>query len=438
MNTETINKGLALVKEIKQYGYEAYIVGGAVRDFVLKRKIKDIDIATNAPIGFIENKFETYSLGQNKKFGVVGIKFQKELIEISHFRQDKGYSDGRHPDSIELVSSFEEDVKRRDFTINALALNENLKIIDFVGGISDIKNKVLRFVGNPYGRIKDDKLRMLRLVRFARRFQFEIDRESYEAVNKNSSEVTQVSWERIRDELAKILVESDPWYTMDMLKDLGLLKAILPEIDVLSTVKQCKKYHPEGHVFTHTKKAMQCVEGLLLRTAALYHDVGKTATTRDLGNDKITAYGHDAVGEKLAYDALRRLKFDNKFVGQVVGLVKNHMRPFQVKQMKKDTLKRMFRDPSYHNLMALHRADLMASCGSLDTYNYACAKYEELSKEGFSPAPLLNGDDLIGLGYAPSKQFKTMLTEVESKQLVGKLKTKEEAVAYVLNKFPLE
>jgi len=383
-----------IVKKLRDGGYIAVYAGGYVRDKYMERPFKDIDIATSATPDITAKMFNKVIVTEESlKHGAIKAVVDGEVFDITILRKDKYavISDGRHADMVEFGSSLEEDAQRRDFTINAIFYDPiEEKYLDFVGGLKDIDNRILKFVGNPNKRIEEDKLRMLRLVRFARRFNFTVDFDSYKAVKKYSHLVTVVSVERIRDELEKILTESDPVETMDMLKRLGLLKAVLPEIDRLDTVKQDKKYHNEGNVWVHTNLVMRNVKGIVLRFAAMCHDVGKLETTEYKDGGKITAYGHEKVGAHATLKILRRLKCKNKFIEEVVSLVRDHMRPFQVKKMKKAALKRIFRHPLYGDLITLHRADLLGS-GSVytSTYDYACDKYKELSQEGFTPAPFI-------------------------------------------------
>jgi len=427
-----------IIKKLRDAGYIAVYAGGYVRDKYMERPFKDIDISTSATPDIVMSMFKkTIVTEESLKHGAVKSVVDSKIFDVVTLREDGEYSDGRHADTVKFGCSLEEDAKRRDFTICAVFYDPiEEKYLDFVGGLKDIDNRILRFVGNPDKRIDEDKLRMLRLVRFARRFNFAVAYDSYQAVKKHSHLITTVSVERIRDELEKILIESYPVETMEMLKDLGLLKAILPEIDRLDTVEQGIKYHSEGNVWIHTNLVMRNVSSLVLRFAAMCHDVGKFETTEDKGEGKITAYGHEQVGAHITLEILKRFKCKNKFIGEVVSLVKDHMRPFQVKRMKKATLKRMFRHPLYGDLIALHRADLLGSGGvDTSTYDYACKRYGELSQEGFAPAPFVTGAVLIELGYTPSKLFKIILREVETKQLGGKLTSKEEAVEYVKTKW---
>jgi poly(A) polymerase len=459
---------LAIVRRLREAGHQAYFAGGCVRDLLLGIAPKDYDIATSANPGEIVELFpnqKTFTVGAH--FGVVLVctaqAGETEIAtEVATFRSDGAYSDGRRPDAVRFSSDAREDVQRRDFTINGMLLDPiayeatgdlGAAVLDYVGGRDDLARGVIRAIGDPKLRYAEDKLRMLRAVRFAARLNFHLD---VSGIRCKAAEINQVSAERIRDELTRILTEGGARRGFELLYQLGLLARILPEVVRLRGVNQSPQYHPEGDVWTHTmlmleqlgpatdaplpsREASRTVRSTLA-WGALLHDIGKPATYQPpnpaIPGDRIHFNGHVEVGARIAEEILARLRFSNDDTEQIVALVKNHMRFGDILRMKQSTLKRFLRLPRFEEHLALHRLDASSSHGDLTLYNFARAQYEAEPAEQHRPAPLLTGSDLIAAGYRPSPQFKAMLAMAEDAQLEGTVTTREQALALIQRQFP--
>jgi poly(A) polymerase len=354
-----------------------------------------------------------------------------------------GYSDGRHPDEVRFSQDPREDVARRDFTINGMMLDpldgDGGEVLDFVGGRSDLEAKVIRAIGDADRRFGEDKLRMLRAIRFAARFEYEIEAETFAAIERRASEIEVVSHERVRDELTKMLIEGHAPRAFRLLDQTGLLEQVLPEISAMKGVQQPPQFHPEGDVFVHTLLLLEHLPQpcpATLAWGALLHDVGKPATFR-VTPDRIRFDGHVDVGVKIAEDICERLRFSNHDREQVLSLVDNHMRVGHVSRMKESTLKRFMRLPAFEEHLALHRADSLASHGNLSTYELLQKKLTEIPPEKMRPAVLVSGDDLIAAGYTPGPRFREILEAVEDAQLEGRLTSRDAALEFVEHEFPL-
>jgi poly(A) polymerase len=361
-------------------------------------------------------------------------------VEVATFRSDLGYSDGRRPDEVRFSSDPREDVARRDFTINGMMLDPAAnELLDFVGGRKDLEAGIIRAIGDPERRFAEDKLRMLRAVRFAARFNFEIEEQTMAAIQRRAHEIQIVSSERVRDELTKMLTEGRARRAFSLLDQSGLLKELLPEISSMKGVAQPPEFHPEGDVFVHTLLLLDHLPDPCpptLAWGALLHDVGKPATFR-VAPDRIRFDGHVDVGVKMAEEICRRLRFSNDDTEQVLALVDNHMRFGHVTRMKESTLKKFLRLPGFDEHLALHRADSLASHGNLSTYELVQKKLTEIPPEKIRPAPLVSGDDLIAAGYKPGPMFREILEAVEDAQLEGRLTSHEAALEFILSAFPL-
>jgi putative nucleotidyltransferase with HDIG domain len=430
-----------IVARLRAAGHQAYFVGGCVRDLLLGREPQDFDVATSALPDQVLTLFEkTFAVGAH--FGVVLVCTGEPEIttEVATFRSDGVYSDGRHPDAVRFSSSPEEDVKRRDFTINGMLLDPaNNQVLDYVGGRNDLQAGLIRAIGDPGDRFAEDKLRMLRAVRFAARFAFDLESRTAIAIRKLAPAVSQVSRERVRDELTRMLTEGHAQRAFEMLDATGLLVQVLPEVVRMKGVAQPPQYHPEGDVWVHT---MLLLAGLpagcppALAWAALLHDVGKPATFR-VAPDRIRFDGHVETGVHIAEDICRRLRFPNHETEQILLLIANHMRFADAPKMKESTLKRFFRLPHFDQHLALHRLDCLASHGSLKLYDFARERFETLPEEQVRPHLLLTGRDLIEAGYHPGPQFSEMLAMAEDAQLEGAVHTREQALALVLEQYPV-
>jgi poly(A) polymerase len=453
---------ISIVRTLRERGHKAYLVGGCVRDLLLGREPADYDVTTDATPDEVMRIFpETYAVGV--QFGVVLVPSAEKdistetcrdvtcyvspkgnVVEVATFRSDIGYSDGRHPDRVVFSKDPKEDVERRDFTINGLLLDPLIddpltnEVLDFVGGRNDLDAGIIRTIGDPERRFAEDKLRMLRAVRFAARFGYAIEPATFQAIRKLAPQINQVSRERVRDELSKMLTEGRARQAFLLLDETGLLREVLPEIEAMKGVEQPPQFHPEGDVFVHTLLLLDKLPhpcSVTLAWGALLHDVGKPATFR-VAPDRIRFDGHVDVGVKIAEDICRRLRFSNDDTEQILALVKNHMRFAHMQQMKQSTFKRFVRMPRFDEHLQLHRLDCEASHGNLASYNFTREKIASMPREIMQPALLINGDDLIALGYEPGSQFKKILSAVEDGQLEGRLHSREEAIAFVRIEFP--
>jgi putative nucleotidyltransferase with HDIG domain len=429
-----------VVARLRANGHQAYFVGGCVRDLLLQRDPKDFDVATSAlPERVLALFDKTFAVGAH--FGVVLVLSGEIVTEVATFRNDGVYSDGRHPDGVRFSSSPQEDVKRRDFTINGLMLDpDDGSVLDWVGGVQDLQAGLIRAIGDPFERFTEDKLRMLRAVRFAARFGFGMDPGTEKAIQRLAPEVSQVSRERVRDELNRMLTEGRARRALELLDETGLLQQVLPEVVRLKGVEQPPQFHPEGDVWTHTLIMMEGLPAgcpVTLAWGVLLHDIGKPATFR-VAPDRIRFDGHVEAGIHIAEDICGRLRFANHETQQILELIGNHMRFGAVRQMKKSTLKRFFRLEQFDQHLALHRLDCLSSHGSLESYDFARERFETVPQEQVRPPLLLNGRDLIAAGYRPGPMFSKMLALAEDAQLEGSVMTREEALALVEAHWPKE
>jgi poly(A) polymerase len=429
-----------IVEKLRHRGFQAYLVGGCVRDLLLGREPKDYDVATSATPEQVMSIFpETYAVGA--QFGVVLVPAPEGDVEVATFRSDIGYSDGRHPDEVRFSTDPREDVARRDFTINGMLLDPvSNEVLDFVGGRKDLEAKIIRTIGDPQQRFAEDKLRMLRAVRFAARFGYTIEPATFAAIEELADEIQVVSRERVRDELTRMLTEGHARRAFLLLDESGLLPEVLPEISAMKGVEQPPQFHPEGDVFVHTLLLLESLPALCspaLAWGALLHDVGKPATFR-VAPDRIRFDGHVEVGVKMAQEICRRLHFSTDDTEQVLALIDNHMRFGHATRMKESTLKKFLRMPHFDEHLALHRADCLASHGDLSIYEFAQEKLAAIPPDKMRPAPLVSGDDLIAAGYVPGPRFKEILNAVEDAQLEGRLSSKDAALAFVNSEFRSE
>ena len=428
------------------------MAGGCVRDLLLKREPKDYDVATSATPRQVMQIFpETYAVGV--QFGVVLVPApetashaeecspdKKSLcVEVATFRSDHGYSDGRHPDEVCFSQDPREDVSRRDFTINGMMLDPvSGEVLDYVGGREDLKLGIIRAIGDPERRFAEDKLRMLRAIRFAARFGYAIESATFAAMQKCADAILVVSHERVRDELTRMLTEGHARRAFLLLDESGLMPYVLPEISAMKGVEQPPEYHPEGDVFVHTLLLLDFLPQpcpATLAWGALLHDVGKPATFR-IAPDRIRFDDHVDVGVKIAEEICRRLRFSNDDTQQILALVDNHMRFGDSMKMKESTLKKFLRLRYFDEHLALHRADCLASHRNLRTYEFIQQKLAEIPPEKMRPRPLVTGDDLIAAGYAPGPKFREILNAIEDAQLEGRLPSRDAALEFVQREFP--
>jgi poly(A) polymerase len=443
-NDPRAERAAAVVRVLRAHGFQAYFVGGCVRDLLLGRLPADYDVATDARPEQVVRLFPN-SLLVGAQFGVVLVKEDGQEIAIATFRQDNRYVDGRHPESVSYTSDARQDVLRRDFTINGLLLDP-LKplpleedVLDYVGGRQDLAAGVIRTIGDPAQRFAEDRLRLLRAIRFAARFGFRIEAGTWEAIRGLHAGILEVSRERIREEIIKILTEGGAATGLPLMDESGLLMDLLPEVAAMKGVAQPPEFHPEGDVWTHT---LLMLAGLpphpspTLALGVLLHDIGKPPTFRLA--DRIRFDNHAPIGAVMAEKVCERLRMSRRETGQIVALVENHLRFKDVVGMRPARLKRFLGMEGFAEHLELHRLDCVASHGNLDNYEFLKRKLAEMPEEELRPAPLVTGDDLITLGYEPGPAFKEMLQAVMDAQMEGELRTKEEALAFIRSRFPKE
>jgi poly(A) polymerase len=481
-----LEAALQIVETLRAKGYEAYLAGGCVRDLLLGREPADYDVATSATPEVVLDLFpRTFAVGAH--FGVVLVAPEVVapetddagfVTEVATFRSDLAYSDGRHPDAVRYTQTAEEDVERRDFTINGLLLDvanltsreagpstrpprglaqddnrfsiaqdDNLKetgedvraaVIDYVGGLADLDAGVVRAIGRPELRFEEDHLRMLRGVRFAARFGFELETETKRAIRSLAPRIHAVSRERVRDELTRMLTEGHARRAFELLDETGLLNEVLPEVARMKGVEQPPQFHPEGDVWVHTLMLLEQLEpgcSMALAWGALLHDVGKPPTFHR-APDRIRFDRHVEIGVAMGAEICRRFRFSNDETRQVLALIENHMRFMDAQRMKASTLKRFFRLERFEEHLALHRMDCLASSGNLDHWEFVRERFSSMPDEVVRPKPMITGRELIAAGYEPGARFREMLRAAEDAQLEGTIATAEEALKLVRERFP--
>jgi poly(A) polymerase len=426
-------------RRLQEAGHTAYFAGGCVRDELLGLDPHDYDIATSAKPAEVQKLFShTQAVGAH--FGVILVMEHGRAFEVATFRSDHEYIDGRRPEMV-TFSTPEEDAARRDFTINGMFHDPVAdKFIDFVGGREDLASQTLRAIGDPVARFREDKLRLLRAVRFAARFGYQIDPATWDALRVHAADIHAVSAERIREELVKILAHPTRVRGFDLLDQSGLLKEILPEIEKLKGCEQPAQFHPEGDVFVHTRAMLELLPpdvpvGVVL--SVLFHDIGKPPTFRyHKDEDRIRFSGHDRVGAEMTERVMERLRFSRADTERTVEAVRQHMVFKDVQNMRTAKLKRFMAREGFDEELELHRVDCQSSHGALDNYDFLKTKAEEFANEPLIPPPLVTGHDLMALGWKPGPHFGPMLEAVQTAQLEGTLTTKEEALAWVKANYP--
>ncbi|MGZ4831455.1 MAG: CCA tRNA nucleotidyltransferase [Terriglobales bacterium] len=451
-----------IIRTLREHGYQGYLVGGCVRDLLLGREPADYDVSTDARPDDVMRIFpQTWAVGA--QFGVVLVPVDSvnhgtrsssnaapvyqplatnhPTIEVATFRSDGLYTDGRHPDEVTYTRDPREDVRRRDFTINGLLLDPvTNQVLDYVNDQDDLRNQIIRTIGLPEQRFAEDKLRMPRAVRFAARFGYHIDAATMHAIRRLASQVAQVSRERVRDELTKMLTEGRARRAFELLDESGLLHEVLPEVEKMKGVEQPPQFHPEGDVWVHTLLMLEMLPPGASRTlawGALLHDVGKPPTFR-VAPDRIRFDSHVEVGVAMAGEIARRLRMSNDDAEQIAALVGQHMRFADALKMKPSTLKRFMRQSEFGEHMEMHRIDCLASHGDLGIYEFLRQKIEQTPPEQIRPRPLLTGHDLLEMGYRPGPRFREILSTVEDGQLEGTITTREQAVEFVRGHFQNE
>jgi len=426
---------LAIIKRLREEGYESYLAGGCVRDMLLGKSPQDYDITTNALPDDIRKIFsQTIPVGA--QFGVMLVMMDSQAFEVATFRHDGPYLDGRRPAHVRY-GTLEEDILRRDFTVNGMVYDPiEKRVIDIVDGRKDLERRTIRAIGNARERFEEDRLRMVRAVRFAANLGFTIEEQTFGAIREIAPTVTDISWERIGEEITRILTEGGARKGFELLDSTGLLKVLLPEIEAMKGVEQSPDYHPEGDVFQHTMLLLDQLQSPTetLAYGCLLHDVAKPFCVRRDG-DRLTFYGHTEQGAEIAEEILKRLKRSRATWERVVYLVRNHLRHTQAPKMRLSTLKRFLGEENIDELLELTRIDALAANGDLQYYDFCKQRQAELSVEEIHPEPLLRGRDLIAMGFTPGPIFQEILKQVEEAQLGGELVTREEAMTWVGKNF---
>ena len=425
----------AIVRRLRDAGFEALFAGGCVRDQVLGRVPKDYDVATSAPATQVLALFPG-SLPVGVQFGVVLVPKRGHRIEVATFRRDGVYLDSRHPIEVHFGSA-EEDARRRDFTINGMFFDPLAeRVIDYVGGTEDLQRRIVRAIGEAPARLGEDKLRMLRAVRLAARLDFGIEGTTWTAIQNAAPTIDRIAFERIGEEIRMILCEGAAKRGFELLHGAGLLAAVLPEVAAMEGVAQTPTHHPEGDVLRHTLLVIDQLHEPTetLAFGALLHDVakpvcaGRRATPE---GERITFYGHPERGAEMAIAICQRLKRSRAVWDRVAYLVRNHLRLVNAPRMRAATLKRFLREDGIDELLELARMDALAASGNLQYYEFCRARMSELSVVDMRPAPLLNGTDLIALGHRPGPRIGEILHALEEAQLEGQLATREDALAWL-------
>ncbi len=417
--------------ELRQQGYRALLVGGCVRDHLLGRPALDFDVATDAPPEILRVLFPGADL-VGAHFGVVLVRREGAQVEVATFRSDQAYSDGRRPDGVRFQRDPRQDALRRDFTINGLFLDPaSGEVLDYTGGLADLRAGRIRAIGDPVARFAEDHLRLLRAVRFAARLGFLIEEDTAQAIRRQATLVRQVAAERVRDELTRILTEGGARRGFALLDELGLLGELLPEVAALKGVAQPPEFHPEGDVWTHTLIMLELLNqpSATLAWGVLLHDVGKPVTFRVA--ERIRFDGHVEAGVEIARAIAKRLRFSAAETEQVSALVAHHLRFKDAPRMNPSMLKRFLRLPRFEEHLELHRLDCLASHRRLDNYAWVKERWEQMPPEVLKPPPLVRGSDLIALGYTPGPRFGEALRRLEEEQLEGRISGRDEALEFV-------
>ncbi len=431
------DKALAILRRLRENGFLALFNGGCVRDRLLGIPIKDYDIATDARPEVVQRLFEN-TVAVGAQFGVIMVILDGDPFEVATFRADAPYVDGRRPSSVSF-GTIEEDAKRRDFTIGGMYFDPfDDRLIDTVGGMRDLRAGIIRAIGNPYDRFAEDHLRVLRAARFAARLNFVIEPETHTAMRATAPLVSKVSAERIGEEIVRLMTEGGAARGMDIMVETGLMKEVLPEVLPMIGCEQPPNYHPEGDVYVHTKIAVAmlspgCSESLAF--GILFHDIAKPQTRAEQ-NGKTTYYGHTEIGAEMAVDILARLRRSRAVQERVAYLVKNHLKLTMAPRMRTSTLKRMLSEDGFDELLEVSRMDALASSSYLGYYHFCRRAMTQMTPTQLRPPRVLNGGDLIGMGFKPGPAFKSILQEVEDLQLDGEITDREAAIEYVRRHYP--
>lgn len=436
LNITPPDAAIRIIRTLEASGHRALLAGGCVRDALLGHQPKDWDIATDAPPEAVQGRFEkTVAVGA--QFGVVLVRVDGQEYEVARFREDGAYSDGRRPDSVRLTGE-EGDAKRRDFTINGMFYDVSAdQVLDYVGGRRDLENRIIRAIGEPGERFREDHLRMMRAIRFSARLGFALEPATAAAIEANAGLIGKISPERIRDELTIILTQNNSDTAFAMLDSSGLLERVLPEAAAMKGVAQPPEFHPEGDVWTHVLAMLRIERSAspTLSWGVLLHDIGKPPTYTE--SDRIRFNGHDKAGAAMSAAICARLRMPKARAARIYDLVAHHMRFMHVEKMREARLKRFLREPYFEELLELHRIDCLASHGNLRTHEFCTRKLGEIREEALRPPRLLDGRELMAMGYRAGPELGEILFALEDEQLEGRISTREEAREFTRRNFPL-
>ena len=414
-----------IVQTLRDHGFAAFWAGGCVRDMLMNRPPGDYDIVTTASPEHVKSLFRrTIPVGE--QFGICIVLLKGEKYEVAEFRNS--------PPGSSLDTIIREDARHRDFSINGMLYDPVEECVyDHVGGRQDIEAKLVRGVADPRERFLEDRLRMMRAVRFAASFDYTIETETFAAIREFAADIQIVSVERVREEFLKTLLSPSPAYGLQLLDQSMLLREILPEVAAMKGVQQPSEFHPEGDVFRHTLLMLQGMKrpSPELAMAVVLHDIGKPSTYTK--TDRIRFHEHAQRGAEMADDICLRLKCSTKSTERIVQLVQEHQRFLDVRHMKASTLKRFLRQDYFPELLELHRLDCLSSQRPLENYEFCRSKLQEFQQESIRPPRLVSGKDLVNLGLSPGPQFKQMLDAVEDAQLEGMVRTRAEALELLRN-----
>ena len=424
-----------VVRTLRDAGHAALFAGGCVRDALLGRPLKDIDIATSAAPDVVERLFPGDTVAVGKAFGVIVVRRDDHPFEVATFRADGAYTDGRRPDGIRFTDAAE-DARRRDFTVNGLFYDpESGEVLDFVGGRADLAARVVRAIGEPAARFREDHLRLLRAVRFTAVLEFRLDSATAAAVREAAPLLADVSAERIGHEITRMLCEAPrPAQALELLRDLGLLRIGLPEVEALRGVEQPAEFHPEGDVWTHTCRmldALPAPRDPALAYAALLHDVGKppTAMVGESGAPRFP--NHAPVGAEMARAILQRLRRPAELIEAVTIAVARHMSFVALPEMRPAKLRRFLGAPTFPLELALHRLDVEQSHGKLHIADFAEQKLTEFAAETVLPEAWIKGRDLLVLGLKPGPTVGQWVTRAYDAQLEGRFPDRAALLAWL-------
>ena len=428
-----------IVRNLRAAGHVAYYAGGSVRDLLRGQAPKDIDVATDARPETVQKMFSrTHAVGAH--FGVIVVLEDGFQFEVATFRSDGTYLDGRRPTEVHFATAAE-DAARRDFTINGMFFDpEANEVVDFVGGRADLQARLIRAIGDPERRFSEDRLRILRAVRFATVLEFEIEPVTWDAVAAHAPSINEISAERIREELVRIFVSPQRVRGWDLLDASGLMGAILPEVEAMKGCEQPPQFHPEGDVFKHTRIMLDLLPkeaSLALVFSVLFHDIGKPPTSSVDENGRIRFNGHDRIGAEMTEVIMQRLRFSRAEIDATVEAVRQHMVFKDVPNMRMAKLKRFMARPTFEDELELHRVDCESSHGMMENYDFLRQKQDEFANEPIIPPPLVRGNDLLALGLKPGPKIGEILEAVETRQLEGALRDREEALEWVKQEYSL-